>query len=56
MWSRAKREGRGEKVDERVWASMARGTEIDLVTDEGVADVDEDEMAYASDSDKVKTR
>lgn len=52
MWSRAKREGRGGKLDESVWTKMARGTEVDLVNDDSAVMDDEDEMAYASDTDK----
>lgn len=52
MWSRAKRTGKGEKLDERVWTRMA-GLDVDDVS--GEVSSEEEERGYASDSDdKVK--
>lgn len=66
MWSRAKRTGKGERLDEAVWTKMAgKGGEV-LVNAAGSSTAssegsdDDDEMAYASDTEdkaqKVKTK
>lgn len=56
MWSRAKRTGKGERLDEGVWAKLA-GRDADEGKDlvgakriEG--EEEEEEMAYASDTDR----
>jgi len=51
MWSRAKRTGKGERLDERVWTRMA-GLDVDDIA--GEVSSEEEERGYASDSDKVK--
>jgi hypothetical protein len=50
MWSRAKREGRGEKLDPQVWSASVQNATREV----GQADMDEMvEIGYGSDREEV---
>ena len=49
MWSRAKRTGKGERLNEDVWSKLAgRSAEVSAAA---ASEDDEEELAYASDSE-----
>jgi len=57
MWSRVKRTGKGERIDERVWRELAIGTDTALESEAEEVQtgmVEAEDIAYASDTEMAK--
>ncbi|ODN99492.1 hypothetical protein L198_03336 [Cryptococcus wingfieldii CBS 7118] len=57
MWCRAKRESKGERLDEKIWApGGAEGLRRGSSRAQGEAEDEEEERGYASDREEKKKR